>query len=93
MLDTALTALNNDQVEFRMHDTNSSKDILFRILANLESMTAVGKVVDSVDSDKDPLCSITFPLLCKLLLPLFFGQFPASHSCLRAFVFVPQSRG
>jgi hypothetical protein len=75
-----------------MHDTDSSKGILFRILANLESTVVVGKVVGSLDSDTDPLCSITFLLLCKLLLPLFFGQFPASHSCLRAFVFVPQFR-
>jgi hypothetical protein len=93
MLDTVLTALDNGQVEFWMHDADSSKGILLRILANLESMTAVGKVIDSVDSDKDSLCSITFLLLCNLLLPPFFGQFPAPHSCLRAFVFVLRFRG
>src|ERR1700728_2953720 len=71
-----------------MHDADPSKGILFCILANLESVTAVGKAVDSVDSDKDPFCSITFLLLCKLFLPLFFGQFSLLiHVFMRLFSF------
>lgn len=69
-----LAALDNDEVEFGVHDADAREGVLLGTHTDLEAVPAVGQAVDLEDEDVYTLGGILLLVCYGLLLALLLGE-------------------